>query len=91
MTCGARCQAPKPIARRTTPSQAFRDQGDVNPAPEQFFKNGVDGATPAIVATMAGVALGPMASQVTNHSVESGDRRIDESGDRRAAIGHPQA
>ena len=36
-------------------------------------------------------ASGSTASQVTNLVVESGDRRIDESGDRRAAIGTPQA
>lgn len=31
------------------------------------------------------------ASQVTNQCAESGDRRMDESGDRRAVIATPQA
>ena len=33
----------------------------------------------------------PSANQVTNKRVESGDRRNDESGDRRAVIRMPQA
>ncbi len=34
---------------------------------------------------------GFVSSQVTDKTVESGDRRIDESGDLQAGIGKPQA
>ena len=51
------------------------------------YAHGLAVASPTKVA----LARPTGTNQVTNKRVESGDRRTDESGDRRAVIGMPQA